>query len=188
MTSRCPAGQAANVSGVGSIAYYTQPISGPDAWDAWCAARDSREERLVSARYVPREMIGIEDLDANGTWTVMAGYGPVWAPPVSRWAGRRTSTGTGPGWRRGDGPGSTMPPGVSRPFHYGRWAFVERPLGVDPGYRGCAPRLCARAGRLHWRKPRGSFGGRNRVVPARSRGRCTFPRTGQAPPTCSGSM
>ena len=36
--------------------------------------------RLVSSRYVPREMIGIEDLDDNGSWIVMAGYGPVWAP------------------------------------------------------------------------------------------------------------
>ncbi len=93
-----PAGQSANVSGSGSIAYYLQPASVRDAWDAWCASRDAREERLASARYVPREMIGIEDLDENGSWIVMAGYGPVWAPAR-----------VAPGWA---------------PYRFGRWAWV----------------------------------------------------------------
>ncbi|MGA2640181.1 MAG: DUF6600 domain-containing protein [Spirochaetia bacterium] len=128
-----PAGQTASVSGSGSIAYYLQPASGPDAWDAWCASRDAREGQLASARYVPREMIGIEDLDENGSWIVMAGYGPVWAP-------QRVAPGWAPykfghwawvapwGWTWID----DAPWGFA-PFHYGRWAFVDTRWVWIPG-------------------------------------------------------
>jgi hypothetical protein len=120
-----PAGQVANVSGLGSIAYYLQPVSFPDGWDSWCASRDAREDRLGSLQYVSREMIGIEDLDGNGSWIVMAGYGPVWAPSsvapgwapykFGRWAWVAPW-----GWTWID----DAPWGFA-PFHYGRWAFVN---------------------------------------------------------------
>ena len=119
-----PEGQSASVSGSGSIAWYLQPAAGPDAWDAWCASRDNREERFASARYVPREMIGAEDLDDNGSWIVMAGYGPVWQPlrvapgwapyKFGRWAWVAPW-----GWTWID----DAPWGFA-PFHYGRWAFL----------------------------------------------------------------
>ena len=119
-----PEGQSATVSGSGSIAWYLQPAGGPDAWDAWSASRDNREERLGSARYVPREMIGIEDLDENGSWFVMAGYGPVWAPQnvAPGWAPYRFGrwAWVAPwGWTWID----DAPWGFA-PFHYGRWAFL----------------------------------------------------------------
>ena len=128
-----PAGQVANVSGLGSIAYYTQPASSPDAWDAWCAERDAREDQLVSVRYVPREMVGVEDLDANGSWTVMAGYGAVWTPyrvPVG-WAPYRQGhwAWVAPwGWTWID----DAPWGFA-PFHYGRWAFINTRWAWIPG-------------------------------------------------------
>ena len=128
-----PAGQEANVSGLGSIAYYTQPVSSPDAWDAWCADRDAREDQLVSVRYVPREMIGVEDLDANGSWTVMAGYGAVWAPyrVPAGWAPYRHGrwAWVAPwGWTWID----EAPWGFA-PFHYGRWAFLNARWVWIPG-------------------------------------------------------
>src|SRR5208283_4445506 len=94
-------------------------------WGAWCASRDAREEQLASVRYVPREMIGVEDLDANGSWIVTTGHGPVWAP-------QRVAPGWAPykfgrwawvapwGWTWID----DAPWGFA-PFHYGRWAFVD---------------------------------------------------------------
>jgi len=128
-----PAGQVATVSGSGSIAYYLQPASGPDAWDAWCASRDAREEQLASLRYVPREMIGIEDLDENGSWIVIAGYGPVWVPArvAPGWAPYRFGrwAWVAPwGWTWID----DAPWGFA-PFHYGRWAFLSARWVWIPG-------------------------------------------------------
>jgi len=119
-----PVGQVANLSGSGSIAYYLTPLDPPSAWDAWCAARDAREQQFASLRYVPRDMIGAEDLDDNGTWIVLAGFGPCWTP-------RNVAPGWAPykfgrwawvapwGWTWID----NAPWGFA-PFHYGRWAFV----------------------------------------------------------------
>ena len=128
-----PAGQVATVSGSGSVAWYLQPASGPDAWDAWCSSRDAREEQLASVRYVPREMIGMEDLDANGSWSVMAGYGPVWSPArvAPGWAPYRFGrwAWVAPwGWTWID----DAPWGFA-PFHYGRWAFVNARWVWIPG-------------------------------------------------------
>ena len=53
---------------------------GIDDFEDWCLTRDRRADNAQSARYVSPEMIGYEDLDANGTWQVAADYGPVWMP------------------------------------------------------------------------------------------------------------
>jgi hypothetical protein len=119
-----PVGQMANLSGSGSIAYYLTPLDPPSAWDAWWAARDAREQQFASLRYVPRDMIGAEDLDDSGTWIVLAGYGPCWTPrnvPLG-WAPYRFGrwAWVAPwGWTWID----AAPWGFA-PFHYGRWAFV----------------------------------------------------------------
>ena len=148
-----PAGQTANVSGSGSVAYYTQPAGLPGGWDSWCASRDSREEQFASARYVPREMIGIEDLDENGSWIVMAGYGPVWAPRARR-------TGMGALQVRALGLGGSLGVDLDRRRPVGLRSVSLRALGVrgrtvglDTGRGGRASRVCACARRVHWRRP-----------------------------------
>lgn len=86
-----------------------------DEWDCWCAQRDRREDRLVSAQYVPRTLLGCEDLDWYGTWSVHVEYGPVWTP-------------------------SSLPAGWE-PYRNGRWVWVE-PWGwtwVDDAPWGFAP-------------------------------------------------
>jgi hypothetical protein len=119
-----PAGQVATVSGNGSVGWYLQPAGPFGAWEQWCASRDGREDQLVSLQYVSRDMIGYEDLDDNGTWTLMAGYGPVWAPrtvPLG-WAPYKYGhwAWVSPwGWTWID----EAPWGFA-PFHYGRWAFL----------------------------------------------------------------
>ena len=44
----------------------------PDAFDRFVAERDRRYERNVSVRYVSPEVVGYEDLDTYGTWSVTA--------------------------------------------------------------------------------------------------------------------
>jgi hypothetical protein len=127
------AGSAAHVSGTDSVAYWVQPAPGMDDWDAWCTTRDAREDRLASVRYVPREMIGVEDLDDNGTWIVLPDYGPAWYPSrvpagwapyhFGRWAWVAPW-----GWTWID----DAPWGFT-PFHYGRWAFVQTRWVWIPG-------------------------------------------------------
>jgi len=126
-------GQSATVSGTGSVAYYLQDASGPDDWDAWCARRDSREDRVSSVRYVSRDMIGMEDLDDHGTWLVVAGYGQVWAPAAVApgWAPYRFGR-----WAWVEPWGWTWiddAPWGFAPFHYGRWAYTSRGWVWIPG-------------------------------------------------------
>jgi hypothetical protein len=91
-------------------------VRAPDGWDQWCMDRDRNEDRAAqaSARYVPREMEGSEDLAANGVWSETPEYGPVWTPRVD------------PGWA---------------PYHHGHWAWVD-PWGwtwIDDAPWGFAP-------------------------------------------------
>lgn len=116
--------QAARVTGTDSVSRDLIDVPPPDAFDAWCQMRDRREETSQSVRYVPREMIGYEDLDANGVWREVPPYGWVWSPT-------RVAVGWAPyryghwawiapwGWTWVD----DAPWGFA-PFHYGRWAFV----------------------------------------------------------------
>ena len=91
--------QMANISGTDQLHQEIVPMAPPDGFDAWCAQREQREQSSVSVRYVPRDMIGYEDLDAYGSWRNVPPYGMVWSP-------------------------NTMAAGWA-PYHNGRWAWVE---------------------------------------------------------------
>jgi hypothetical protein len=108
-------GQSVRLTGQDTVSQEIGGVPMPDEFDQWCQTRDRRESSSVSARYVPREMIGYEDLDQYGTWRVDPRYGPVWLP-----------TGVPAGWA---------------PYHYGHWAWVE-PWGwtwIDDAPWGFAP-------------------------------------------------
>jgi hypothetical protein len=104
-----------------------------DSFDSFCFDRDRREDTLAAPRYVSRDMVGYEDLDANGSWSEVPDYGPVWRP-------RAVAVGWAPyhdghwawvepwGWTWID----DAPWGFA-PFHYGRWAFVGGGWGWCPG-------------------------------------------------------
>lgn len=117
-------GEMARLTGTDAV---QQEVSKPrrPTLDGWTSERDAREDRAtISARYVPREMIGYEDLDANGRWINIPPYGMVWQPNVAAagWAPYRQGH-----WAWVDPWGWTwiddMPWGFA-PFHYGRWAYV----------------------------------------------------------------
>jgi hypothetical protein len=144
--------QMAHITGAETLSQEIAPVPPPDAFDTWCRERDRREESMVSARYVPRDMIGYEDLDAYGVWREVPPYGWVWTP-------RSVAAGWAPyhdghwawvepwGWTWID----DAPWGFA-PFHYGRWAFaagawVWVPGRLDPNMRPVyAPALVAFVG------------------------------------------
>ena len=96
---------------------------GIDDFEDWCLTRDRRTENTQTVRYVSPEMIGYEDLDANGTWQVVPDYGPVWMPRVrAEWVPYRFGH-----WAWVEPWGWTWIDDASwgfAPFHYGRWAFL----------------------------------------------------------------
>ncbi len=123
------------------LAIGAQGSGARDALDAWAADRNLAEEQSQSARYLPREAIGYQDLDQHGEWTSDAQYGSVWIPRVTvvDWAPYRYGQ-----WRWIAPWGWTWiddAPWGFAPFHYGRWiqlgprwAWAPGPLGRRPAW------------------------------------------------------
>jgi len=118
-------GESGRFAGVDTV---SQEISGApplDGFDAWTRDRDMREDRAtMSARYVPREMAGYEDLDGYGRWVNIPPYGMVWQPTTiaAGWAPYHNGH-----WAWVDPYGWTWiddAPWGFAPFHYGRWAYA----------------------------------------------------------------
>ncbi len=104
-----------------------------DGFDAWSAERDRREDESVSARYVPRETVGYQQLDSYGDWQQDATYGAVWLPRAvpADWAPYRAGRWSwiSPwGWTWID----DAPWGFA-PFHYGRWTQIGPRWAWAPG-------------------------------------------------------
>jgi hypothetical protein len=142
----------AHLAGTDSLSQEITAVPVADQFDAWCAERERREMSMVSARYVPRDIIGYEDLDTYGVWRNVPPYGWVWSPasvPVG-WAPYREGR-----WAWVEPWGWTWiddEPWGFAPFHYGRWAFaagawVWVPGRIDPAIRPVyAPALVAFVG------------------------------------------
>jgi hypothetical protein len=118
-----------------------------DVWDRWNEARTAALITTTSARYVPQQVYGANELDRYGTWRVEPEYGAVWVPasvPVG-WVPYSTGRWIWDprfGWTWID----TAPWGWA-PYHYGRWvhfgnvwAWAPGPVVVRPVY---APALVA---------------------------------------------
>ena len=126
-------GQQYAFAGTDQVNYSADYLPDPDDFDNWCTDRDHREDNAASARYISREVIGYEDLDAYGTWRTDPTYGPVWVPTnvAVDWAPYHTGhwTFVAPwGWTWVD----DAPWGFA-PFHYGRWAYVGGGWAWVPG-------------------------------------------------------
>lgn len=141
-------------SGGRTLAHQIQRAPGFDGFDDWCRVRDEREDRAYSVRYVPRGVIGYEDLDDYGHWVTVAPYGAMWMPAAvaTGWAPYRYGhwIWVSPwGWTWVD----DAPWGFA-PFHYGRWVYYRGgwgwcpgPVLVRPYY---APALVAWVGGSNW--------------------------------------
>jgi hypothetical protein len=104
-----------------------------DEFDTWAIDRDRSYDNSVSARYVSPDVIGYQDLDANGTWRADAVYGNVWIPSrvVAGWAPYRDGH-----WAWVDPWGWTWVDDAPWGFavsHYGRWANMSGTWGWVPG-------------------------------------------------------
>ena len=104
-----------------------------DNFDAWAMARDRLEDQSPTARYVPREVVGYQQLDSYGDWQQDATYGAVWLPRnvSANWAPYREGQ-----WRWVAPWGWTWvdnAPWGFAPFHYGRWAQIGPRWGWVPG-------------------------------------------------------
>jgi hypothetical protein len=110
-----------------------------DAFDRWASTRNKAEDQSITARYVPREVVGYQQLDQNGTWQQDTTHGAVWYPRVTvdDWAPYRYGRWdwVAPwGWTWID----DAPWGFA-PFHYGRWAQINSRWAWVPGRIGPRP-------------------------------------------------
>jgi len=115
--------------------YETLAAQRDDDLDRWSRERDRRGDNSVSARYVSSEVVGYEDLDANGSWRVDATYGSVWTPTrvASGWTPYRDGH-----WSWVDPWGWTWvddAPWGYAVSHYGRWAHINNTWAWVPGPR-----------------------------------------------------
>jgi len=104
-----------------------------DEFDRWASDRDRRYDSSTSARYVSPDVVGYQDLDANGSWRVDATYGNVWTPNrvAAGWAPYRDGH-----WAWVDPWGWTWVDDAPWGFavsHYGRWANFGGTWGWVPG-------------------------------------------------------
>jgi len=136
----------------------------PDSLDLWAEDRDHREDQSRTAQYVSRDVVGYEELDGYGDWSVDPVYGSVWYPQlvVTDWAPYRYGHWVWInvwGWTWID----DAPWGFA-PCHYGRWVHSGRGWGWAPGPRNWhrpvfAPALVAwRGDRYPRRGPGGAPG------------------------------
>ena len=117
------------------------PLAGFDEFDRWASERNRAEDQSVSARYVPRTVIGYSQLDSYGSWAQDPSYGAIWYPRVTvqDWAPYRYGR-----WTYVRPWGRTWvddAPWGFAPFHYGRWAYLHGRWGWVPGHFGPRPRV-----------------------------------------------
>ena len=106
-----------------------------DDLDRWSRERDRRTDTSTSARYVSTEVVGYEDLDANGRWRDDPEYGSVWTPTrvAVGWTPYRDGH-----WAWIDPWGWTWvddAPWGYAVSHYGRWARIGSSWSWVPGPR-----------------------------------------------------
>ena len=125
--------QAYRFTGTGLREYQYVAASRPDDFDRWSGERNRRYDDSASARYVSRDVVGYQDLDANGSWRVDPTYGNVWFPHhvPAGWAPYRDGH-----WAWVDPWGWTWVDDAPWGFavsHYGRWANLHGTWGWVPG-------------------------------------------------------
>ena len=126
------AGQQMAFTGL-DLAAVAVPSPVEDAFDRWASDRSRAEDQSITARHVPREVVGYQELDANGVWSQDPDYGAVWYPTltVADWAPYRYGR-----WEWIVPWGWTWIDDARwgfAPFHYGRWAHIGSRWAWVPG-------------------------------------------------------
>ena len=134
-------GQRITVRGDSSSAQYkVDNAPGRDAFDQWNEERDQLIQRSLSSPNLSPYYTGGGDLNQNGTWNNVPGYGDVWAPAnvPPDWAPYRNGAWVWEpywGWTW-----VSYEPWGWAPYHYGRWflyggSWMWWPGPVSPYYR-----------------------------------------------------
>ena len=118
------AGKTYRFFGTGLRDYEDLALCRIDEFDRWAQDRDRSYDNSISARYISRDVIGSQDLDAYGAWRVVPEYGNVWIPSrvSSGWAPYRDGH-----WAWVDPWGWTWVDDAPWGFavsRYGRWADI----------------------------------------------------------------
>jgi len=113
------------------VATYAAPA--PDAWDRWNDARSDRIGESISARYVPPDVYGAEELDRYGHWRVVPTYGAVWIPYGVGIDWVPYSTGSWVWDPYYEWTWIDDAPWGWAPFHYGRWVYIDGFWAWVPG-------------------------------------------------------
>ncbi|MET3108514.1 hypothetical protein AAKU67_003273 [Oxalobacteraceae bacterium GrIS 2.11] len=125
--------QAYRFYGTGLSDYDRLGAQRDDDLDQWSHERDHRDDNSASARYVSAEVVGYQDLDANGSWRADPEYGNVWTPNhvAAGWTPYHDGH-----WAWVDPWGWTWVDDAPWGFavsHYGRWANIGGAWGWVPG-------------------------------------------------------
>ncbi len=112
---------------------YDRVGSSADYLDYYARDRNQHEDASRSAQYVSSDVVGYEDLDANGTWRTDPNYGSVWVPNrvAAGWSPYRDGH-----WAWIDPWGWTWvddAPWGYAVSHYGRWANIGGSWAWVPG-------------------------------------------------------
>jgi hypothetical protein len=133
-------GQLITIEGTNNPQYQTSNAPNQDDWDQWNAERDHSIENARSWQDTDRYYTGSQDLDSNGRWINVPGYGNVWQPdesagwapyPDGRWVWEPFY-----GWTW-----VSYEPWGWAPYHYGRWFLYDDdwcwwpgPIAYYPAY------------------------------------------------------
>jgi hypothetical protein len=133
-------GQVISVRGTDNPEYKVENAPPGDDWDKWNGDRDRTIENASSYQNTNRYYTGANDLDNNGRWINVPGYGQVWQPNNQGpdWAPYQDGRWV---WEPGWGwTWVSYEPWGWAPYHYGRWFYwntgwVWWPGPVYPYYR-----------------------------------------------------
>ncbi len=111
------------------------PLQPADEWEQWNTNRDlTQSNAAVSAQYLPQELnVYANDLNNNGDWVNIPGYGYCWEPRVGiavGWAPYRSGRWI---WMNEDWVWVSLESWGWAPYHYGRWvSYSDRWCWVPP--------------------------------------------------------
>jgi hypothetical protein len=133
-------GQVISIRGTDNPEYKVESAPPGDDWDRWNGDRDRAIENASSWQNTNRYYTGASDLDNNGRWINVPGYGQVWQPNNQGpdWAPYQDGRWV---WEPGWGwTWVSYEPWGWAPYHYGRWFYwntgwVWWPGPVYPYYR-----------------------------------------------------
>ncbi len=138
-STRVKEGDLITIRGTDNPEYRVAAAPARDDWDQWNRDRDNVINSSQSVSRTNRNYTGVSDLDSNGRWVYVPGYGNVWQPyQQASWAPYQSGR-----WVWEPYYGWTWVSYESwgwAPYHYGRWFFYSGnwcwwPGPVYVGYR-----------------------------------------------------